>query len=303
MDFDDNVQLDTSQIDDQRGRGGGIRSMPGGMAAIGGGGLGLIGVIIAVLVNMLGGGGGGALQLPVGDGPVSGAVPENASSELATECRTGADADTKEACRIVGVVNSVQAFWTDEFARRRATYEPTKTRFFSGQINTGCGAASSAVGPFYCPADRYIYIDLGFLDELRTKFGANGGPFGQAYVIAHEYAHHIQNLLGTSQRVGGDRQGPQSAAVRLELQADCYAGVWAHHAEQTGYIVNVSDADIADALDAAAAVGDDRIQSQYQGRVTPESWTHGSSAQRKKWFTTGFRTGDMLRCDTFSGAL
>ncbi|MGE0880328.1 MAG: neutral zinc metallopeptidase [Acidimicrobiia bacterium] len=300
MEFDDNVRLDTSQIDDRRRSGGGI---PGGMATIGGGGLGIVGLIVTLLFNVLGGGGSSALQLPIGTDSTSGAVAENTSSDLSTECQTGADANTKEACRIVGVVNSVQAFWTEEFARRGATYTPSKTRFFTGQISTGCGAASSDVGPFYCPGDKYIYIDLGFLDDLKTKFGASGGPFAQAYVMAHEYGHHIQDLLGTNDKVGNDRTGATSAAVRLELQADCYAGVWAYHAQETGFISNVSPSDTTDALDAAAAVGDDRIQKEFQGKVNPESWTHGSSAQRQKWFTTGFKTGDMMRCDTFSGSI
>ena len=211
-----------------------------------------------------------------------------------------------EVDRIVAVVNSVQAFWTEEFARRGGRYQEAPTTFFSGGVGTACGQASSDVGPFYCPADSTIYIDLSFYDELRNRFGARGGDFAEAYVIAHEYGHHIQNLTGQNDRVR-TRQGPDSDAVRLELQADCYAGLWANRAttvedEQSGrpLVTELSDEDIAIGLDAAATVGDDYIQERFQGQVNPEAWTHGSSAQRQRWFTTGLRTGDLEQCDTFS---
>ncbi len=310
MEFDDQARLDTSQVSDRRGRSAGSR------AAIGGGGIGVVGIIIALLVTLLGGGGGGGStggvgdilgQLAQGGGQVNEqGVPSN--PELQQTCQTGADANARQDCRIVAVVNSVQRFWEEEFARRGASYQQAKTVFFTGNVNTACGAASSEMGPFYCPADQQAYIDLGFYQELQTRFGATGGPFAEAYVIAHEYGHHLQNLLGTMQLVR-TREGPDSDAVKLELQADCYAGVWAYHATRTPQadtgrplIVSLTDADIAAGLDAAEKVGDDYIQERFQGSVSPETWTHGSSEQRQQWFLEGFRTGDLDRCDTGVGS-
>jgi hypothetical protein len=177
------------------------------------------------------------------------------------------------------------------------------TVFFSDQVNTECGYADSRVGPFYCPRDQLVYIDLGFFDDLQSQFGVGDTPFVEAYVIAHEYGHHVQDQLGVLDKIAGDRQGPESLAVRSELQADCYAGVWAAHAVETGLIEELTQADINNGLDAAAAIGDDRIQERTQGQVNPETWTHGSSEQRRRWFSRGYEQGRPAVCDTFSGSI
>jgi hypothetical protein len=311
--FEENVELDTSQVEDVRGSGGG--GFGGGFGGkgglVGGGALGIIGLILALLFggNILGGGGG--------DGGLSGGLnrldeesaggsiqkgPQGGTGELA-DCKTGADANTKEDCRIVGYVNSIQRYWSSAYSEAGEQYRPAKTVFFSGGVNTACGSASAASGPFYCPVDRNIYVDLGFFDDLRTKFGAQGGPFAQAYVIAHEYGHHVQNLEGILESIGNDRQGPQSRAVRAELQADCFAGVWANNAVETGFLKPLTEANIRDSLDAAARVGDDFIQDTFQGSVNPEAWTHGSSEQRQQWFIQGYQTGDPQKCNTFAGRI
>jgi predicted metalloprotease len=204
------------------------------------------------------------------------------------------------------VVNSLDGYWSDAFARSGMTYQSPRTNFFSGGVSTGCGSATSDVGPFYCPADGEVYIDLTFFRELETRFGAEGGPFARAYVIAHEYGHHIQNLLGTSSRVQSGATGPTSGSVRLELQADCYAGVWANHATtvptRTGrpLITEVTRADIDAALDTAARIGDDYIQRELGGgQVDETQFSHGSSAQRERWYSTGLQNGNPAACNTF----
>ncbi|ACU34113.1 neutral zinc metallopeptidase [Actinosynnema pretiosum subsp. pretiosum] len=295
MQFNEDAELDTSQVNDQRG--------VGGRVALGGGGLGIVGVIIYLVLNQIGGG----VPLPQGSG--FGDVGQNqqvGSQSLGQKCRTGADANRSDDCRAVAFINSIQAFWNDQFARSGRSYKAAQTNFFSGGVRTnGCGSASSASGPFYCPADSQVYIDLTFFQELKTKFGATGGPFVEAYVLAHEYGHHVQNLLGTSSRVGGET-GPKSGSVRLELQADCYAGAWANHATTTPaasgkpLITGVTDQDIAAALDAAARIGDDFIQKELGGgRVDTTQFSHGSSEQRQKWYTAGYRSGNPAQCGTF----
>jgi uncharacterized protein len=305
MRFDENADLDTSHIDDMRGAGGGGGGGIGGRVAIGGGGLGVIGLILYFLLAQIGAPAGGGTGIPGLDDMAEGQSVD--TSQAASNCRTGAQANTELDCEVVAVVNSLDGYWSDLFARSGLTYTPPRTNFFSGGVRTGCGSATSATGPFYCPADNEVYIDLTFFRELETRFGAQGGPFARAYVIAHEYGHHIQALLGTSDRVRPGETGPTSGSVRLELQADCYAGVWANHAESVPtasgrpLITDVTQEDVAAALDTAARIGDDYIQSHLGGgRVSESQFTHGSSAQRERWYTTGSRTGDPTQCDTFS---
>jgi hypothetical protein len=299
MRFNRKAKLDTSQIRDTRGQrsSGGMRSGGMGMGGLPAGG-GILGIIVTIAIVFF--------MSQTGDGGSAEPTNDQSSTNLAAECRTGADT-TKRDCALVAEVNSIQDYWGDTLPRQaEQRYVEADTTFFSGQVGTGCGGASAAVGPFYCPADSSIYIDLTFFDQmLEGQLGAKGGPFAEAYVLAHEYGHHVQNLLGTMGQVGNE-QGAGSDPVRLELQADCYAGMWAKGATTTTdsggrpLILNLTEQDIARAIDAAKAVGDNRIQRESQGRVDPDSWTHGSSQQRMRWFMTGYQQGSMQACDTFS---
>ncbi len=285
MTFNPGARLDPDQVTDVRGRTRGGRSL-----AVGGGGLG---IVIAIAYLLLGGDPSALLN-----GAPAGSVEPNASALAG--CQTGADANARADCRIVGFVNSIQAYWTDEVKAEGGTYRPAQTILFTEGISTGCGTATSAVGPFYCPPDESVYLDLGFFDELQTRFGAEGGPLAEAYVVAHEYGHHIQDIEGNLKSGVGDT-GAESQSVRTELQADCLAGIWVNHAASTGFLKAPTADQIEQALSAAAAVGDDRIQEMTTGQVNPETWTHGAAAQRTKWFTTGFTSGKPADCDTFSG--
>lgn len=297
MSFNDNVQLDTGQV--SGGGGGGGR---GGMV-IGGGLGGLILLIVALIFGI------NPSDLPgTGTDTANSQVESGGSvdNSAIAQCKTGADANRSDTCRIVGTVNSVQAYWGDELKRYGKDYTPAKTVIYQGSEQSACGTASNQVGPFYCPLDQKVYIDASFFSILTQQFGSDAGALAQEYVVAHEYGHHIQDLLGLLDRAQQDPQGAESGSVRTELMADCLAGVWANHAANTKdangttYLKPLTESDIKSALSAASAVGDDRIQQKTQGRVNPESWTHGSAAERQKWFLTGYQKGDLNACDTFA---
>ena len=261
-----------------------------------GGGIGILVILIVVLLQSGILGGGGSFGAP-GIDPFPRAAGGPGADPLPT-------AEEEELADFVEfVVDDVQDSWARLFAEAGQQYEPTQLVLFRGQTPSGCGHATSATGPFYCPADQQVYLDLAFFRELRTRFGAPG-DFAQAYVIAHEFGHHVQNLLGISGDVArAQRENPDEAnelSVRLELQADCFAGIWGYTTFERRIL---ESGDLEEGLAAAAAVGDDRLQREATGRTNPETWTHGSSEQRVEWFTKGFRSGDANDCNTFSGDL
>lgn len=289
MSFNEGVQIDPGRAS---GGGGGR----GGLAI--GGGIGGIVVLIMALVfgvnpgDLVGGGDGGG---------------QPADPDQFAHCTSGEAANTDVDCRIIATAESLDAVWASQLPEYDQQYVQPGLVIFDQATSTACGNATSAVGPFYCPLDQTTYFDSSFFQVLTDRFGSSGGPLAQEYVVAHEFGHHIQNQLGLLERAQADPQGPESGAVRTELMADCLAGVWAAHAAsipdpQTGepFLKPLTDSDIADALSAAAAVGDDRIQESVQGRVNPEAWTHGSSEQRQHWFSTGYSSGDLAACDTYS---
>jgi predicted metalloprotease len=268
------------------------------IGGITGGGIGTTVIVIIVFVIMQFAGGG-----------TSGAGGPAETTDRYDQCQSGADANESADCARKAVAVSLENYWAQELpAQTRTQFRPTQIVTFSGGTSTGCGNASADVGPFYCPTDQTIYLDTTFFEDvLEGQLGGQGGDFVEPYVIGHEYGHHIQNLLGTMGQVR-TQQGPTSDSVRLELQADCYAGMWTHGA--TGSVdpngikifAEIDDADISEALDAAKTVGDDRIQKQGGGDVNKEQWTHGSSAERARWFTTGLRATSIEECDTFSAS-
>jgi predicted metalloprotease len=298
MTFNEGMRIDTSTTSSSGGGGGG----GGGRLAIGGGLGGLLIVVVALFLGVDPG-----TVLPQGGTSEYDSQGVEAPGFDLSQCKTGEDANKIVECRVVATGNSVDGVWSQLLKG----YTRPKVRLFSQQVDTACGPATTDVGPFYCPGDQTAYFDTSFFQVLVDQFGSSGGPLAQEYVVAHEFGHHVQNLLGVLGRAQQGATGAQGNGVRTELQADCYAGVWAHYAaitKQEGtdvtFLEPLSDKDINDALSAASSVGDDRIQQSSTGRVNPESWTHGSSAERQKWFTAGYQTGDPKKCDTFAaGAL
>ncbi len=299
MQFDDQ-QVDAGQLDDRRGMSSGAK------LGAGAGGIGVVGLLVVLVVSLLGGSGGGTadvLDQVLGGGTGVGGPSGGTTSDVERRCNVAGSIDRYEDCYVLKIFNEVNEVWAAALPQYGETYTNPRLVFFQQAARTGgCGTASSRTGPFYCPPDQRVYVDLGFLDQLLTEFGATG-RYAQAYVVAHEVGHHLQNLLGIEPRVRQQQQThPRQAnalSVRMELQADCYAGVWGALANQRGN-VRITKAEFDQAMTAAAAVGDDRIQASSGGRVDPESFTHGSSAQRQQWFSTGFTSADPGRCDTFS---
>jgi uncharacterized protein len=274
------------------GRGGG--GLPGGRMAIPGG-LGIAGVVVFLLITLLSGGGGGEAAFGVDN--QFGQTPQ-APDSAAIPAAQDPERDLKDFSSYV--FTRVQDTWADTFRRAGEPYERSQLVLYRGGVNTGCGSASSAVGPFYCPADQRVYVDLSFYSDMAQQLGASG-DFAWAYVIAHEVGHHVQNQLGTSTEVRRlQQQDPGDAnrlSVRLELQADCYAGVWAHTVYEAG---DLEEGDVEEAIGASEAVGDDRLQRRVPGGIDPDSFTHGTSEQRARWFNTGRERGEPGACDTFS---
>jgi predicted metalloprotease len=255
---------------------------------VAGGGIGM--VVLALVVYLLGGDPSVVTNLPTNQGPAAAPGP----------AQSGPPDEASEFVRVV--LADTEDTWNDIFKKNGRDYPEPQLVLFSGGVQSGCGLAQSAMGPFYCPRDQRVYIDLDFYRQLRERFGAPG-DFAQAYVIAHEVGHHVQTVLGVSDQVSSaqqqaGRRGANALSVRMELQADCFAGVWANHADKVRNVVEPGD--IEEALNAASAIGDDKLQKATQGQVVPESFTHGSSAQRMGWFKRGYDSGDPNTCDTFA---
>lgn len=288
MTFNEGMQIDTSTASSSGG-GGGMRMAFGG---------GIGGLLIVVVAMFLGVDPGGVVSPQPMD-----TRQDSAPGFDLSQCKTGADANKYVQCRVIATGNSVDAVWH----QLMPTYTRPNVRLFSDQVQTGCGMATTDVGPFYCPVDKTAYFDTSFFQDVLVKqLHSSNGAFAQEYVVAHEYGHHVQNLQGVLGRASQGAKGAGGNGVRTELQADCYAGVWAHYAstvnqkDGTPFLNPLTDDDIRAALSAAASVGDDRIQRQSTGHINPESWTHGSAEQRQHWFTVGYQTGDPNKCDTFS---
>jgi len=275
----DDVRLSGNVVDRRGGGGGG-----GGKVALSGG------AIVVVLI----------VSVVTGINPLTllGGLQGSESAPSAANAPPPAEGTDRAADFVGKVLTTTEDAWTELAPQLSVNYRAPKLVLFRDAVSSACGQQSSAVGPFYCPADEQAYLDLTFFDDLSARFGAPG-DFAAAYVVAHEIGHHLQKITGSDRKVGNDREGAESGAVRLELQADCYAGVWAHWAQKKG-LLEAGDAE--EALKAANQIGDDTLQKRGRGKVTPDSFTHGTSAQRQRWFTTGLSSGDPKRCDTFAAA-
>lgn len=288
MTFNDDADISKGRVS-RRGRAG---------IAIGGGG-GLVGIVVLVIALTT-----GVDLSPFVDGLEGGGTGGGGQGGTAVVCESGEQANASVDCRMQGASASLDTYWASRVEGYRS---PADFVLFTGAVDTACGGATSAVGPFYCPPDETIYLDTSFFDELSSRFGASDGSLAQLYIVAHEWGHHIQSITGQMNGLDLRSTGPDSDGVRLELQADCYAGAWVGAAETTldengvPFLEPITPTQLADALSAAQAVGDDRIQESARGQVNPETWTHGSSEQRERWFQTG-RTSGPLACDTFSVA-
>jgi predicted metalloprotease len=302
MRFNPKARIDESQVENREGRRGGGGFGGGGLGGlpipISGGHIG-IGTIVIIVIYVV-------IQLAAGNSVIPGTGSSSAPASVNGTCASGADANKSMDCAIDLFTNSVQDFWKTELPKQaNVTYQPIRTVKYTDQTSSGCGTAQSAMGPFYCPNDKRVYIEQSFMQQmLQGELGAKGGPFALGYVIAHEYGHHIEDQLGILSHVR-TQQGPTSDSVKLELMADCLGGVWAKSATTTKdaqgivLIQDLTKDDIARAIDAARAVGDDRIQKETSGHVNQEAWTHGSSAERVHWFEVGLKQGSIAACDTF----
>lgn len=292
MTFNPGARVDSSRVQ-RRGPGGGV--------AIGGGVGGIVIVLLYLVIQFLGGSGStnGLSGLP------NEAQDQTSNEDFAASCQTGADANESADCRVAGTINSLDAYWSDAMPGLGTELAYPGIVIFDDSTQSGCGMASASTGPFYCPTDRTIYLDVAFFDDLERNYGASGGPLAQMYVVAHEYGHHIENQLGVFNVADRSGTGPDSDSVKVELMADCLAGVWAGHAATTtdaegvSLIQPLTQQDVNDALSAAAAVGDDRIQQQATGGVDESAFTHGSAEQRQEAFVTGYTKGTATACDAF----
>lgn len=288
MTFNENIRIDSNRVKTSRASAAG---------AVGG-----LGGLLAILIFMFTG--------QDVSGILGGGATEGTQGMDISHCATGADANERPECRMVATAESLDVLWSRELPGQAGiAYQAPGFEIFEQAVSTACGQATSAVGPFYCPGDQTVYLDLGFFNVLEQQLGAKNAPIAQMYIVAHEWGHHIQRVDGTMNQVNMRDTGPTSGAVRLELQADCYAGIWVGQAANTvdpetgqTFLVPPTEQEMRDALVTAGAVGDDRIQIRTQGRAMPETFSHGTSEQRMRWFAQGYQTGSMTACDTFNVA-